>query len=449
MIAMINKSVARIAVILLLLSLTVIDVKIAEANPTWGTSATPIPPNKDPPQIIINSPSPTEYNNPVALNITIIQPDSWVNKTIFVLPNGWVDNSDSSNNVVVGQNTLRLITCIIDGQSIIFWKGTPVGYGITYYLPKVTQFSAVMNLSKGQHNLQVNVLAESEWVTEGIIPFAGRTYLILANQSTTFRVEDGSEAPMIYDIRSSYVIWQSSSASMPSPTSAPPQPLSSQQNPTTAISFTPFIISPLNQTTYNATQVPLVYATNSKVLWSYYRLDSINSSDLKNFNGNITLPSLSEGQHELMVAVTTNISATNPTYQDMFQTIRHTVIFYVDTVAPKITDLSVNSTDTSDLLLNFTVDENTSWVGYSLDNQANVTINGNAVLRDLSNGVHNVTVYAKDSNGNIGVSETISFAVGLFPLMVVVALIATAVIVVVAVAITMLYKRRKKVCITD
>jgi hypothetical protein len=205
------------------------------------------------------------------------------------------------------------------------------------------------------------------------------------------------------------------------------------------------LISPLNQTTYNATQLPLIYTTNSKVLWSYYSLDSINSSDLKNFNGNITLPSLSEGQHELNVHVTTNISRTNPTYQDLFPTIHHTIIFYIDTVAPKITSLSVDSTGTSDLLLNFTVDENTSWVGYSLDNQANIEINGNAVLRDLSNGVHNVTVYAKDSNGNIGVSETISFTVGLFPLIVVVALIATAAIVVVAVVVVIWYKRRKKV----
>jgi hypothetical protein len=205
------------------------------------------------------------------------------------------------------------------------------------------------------------------------------------------------------------------------------------------------LISPLNQTTYNSTEVPLVYTTNSKVLWSYYRLDSINSSDLKNFNGTITLPNLSEGQHELNVVVTTNISATNPTYRDIYQTIHHTVIFYIDSVAPKITDLSVNSTDSSDLLLNYAVDENTSWVGYSLDNQANITINGNAVLRDLSNGVHNVTVYAKDSNGNIGVSETISFPVGLFPLMVVVALIATIAIVVVPVTSVILYKRRKKV----
>jgi hypothetical protein len=204
------------------------------------------------------------------------------------------------------------------------------------------------------------------------------------------------------------------------------------------------LISPLNQTTYNSTQVPLVYTTNSKVLWSYYRLGAYGSSDLKNFNGNITLHSLSQGQHELNVYMTTNISATNPTYQDIYQTIHHKIVFYIDTVAPKITNLSVNSTDTSDLLLNYTVDENTSWVGYSLDNQANITINDNAVLRGLSNGVHNVTVYAKDSNGNIGVSDTISFTVGLFPLMVVV-LIATAVIVVVAVIAVILYKRRKKV----
>ncbi len=220
---------------------------MADANPTWGTSATPIPPITDQPQIVITSPNSIEYDNPVPLNITIIQPDSWVNKTIFVLPNGWVDNSDS---VVVGQNKLTSITCIIDGQSINFWKGTPVGYGITYYLPKVTQFSATMTLSKGQHNLQVNVLAVSDYVVEGIIPFAQREYIISANQSTTFRVEDGSDAPMIDNIRSSYAIWQSSSASMPSSTIAPPQSLiptpTPSPKPTSAPSPTasPYTLSP-------------------------------------------------------------------------------------------------------------------------------------------------------------------------------------------------------------
>jgi hypothetical protein len=50
-------------------------------------------------------------------------------------------------------------------------------------------------------------------------------------------------------------------------------------------------------------------------------------------------------------------------------------------------------------------------MGYSLDNQANVTINGDAVLRDLSSGVHNVTVYANDTVGNLGASEILTFTV--------------------------------------
>jgi len=92
------------------------------------------------------------------------------------------------------------------------------------------------------------------------------------------------------------------------------------------------LISPLNQTTYNTKQVPLTYTTNSKVLFSYYSIDSIKSPDLKNFNGNFTLPILSEGKHVLNVHVTTNISKT-----DMFPTIHHTIIFYIDTTAPSLT----------------------------------------------------------------------------------------------------------------
>jgi hypothetical protein len=171
----------------------------------------------------------------------------------------------------------------------------------------------------------------------------------------------------------------------------------------------PVIVSPLNQTTYNTTQVPLIYTTNNKVLWSYYSLDG---SDLSYFEGNITLPSLSEGQHELTFSVVYNLSRTDSTNEWYTTQKMNSVTFYVDDVAPKITNVSIDSTDTSNLLLNFTVDENTSWAGYSLDNQANVTINGNAILRDLPNGVHNITVYAKDAAGNVGVSEMLFFSVG-------------------------------------
>lgn len=331
-------------VIILLVELLPLD--LVDANPTWGKPATPIPPIKDPPQIIIDSPSQQEYKNPVTLEITIVQPDSWVSKNSFVLPNGWVDNSDS---VVVGQNTLTSLTCVVDGQSITLWKGTPVGYGITYYLPKVAHFSAVLNLSKGQHDLQVNVLAKSEYVTEGIMPFAQGTYLISANQSKTFSVSDSSEPTMIYDMRSSYVIWQSSSIFMPSPTLGPSQLLVASENRTTA-SFIPVVISPKNQTTYG-TEVPLIYMISTDVLWSYYSVDiGHDNPALKVFNGNITLSNLTEGRHELLLSITTK------TYADSDQphSTHQRIIFYVNanqSLTTETSDPSVYPTQVSEFPL--------------------------------------------------------------------------------------------------
>ena len=86
-----------------------------------------------------------------------------------------------------------------------------------------------------------------------------------------------------------------------------------------------------------------------------------------------------------------------------------------DTTPPTITFLSPeNRTYTSTSLpLAFTVDETTSWIGYSLDNQANVTITGNTTLAGIPEGIHSITVYANDTAGNIGASETVYFAVAL------------------------------------
>ena len=61
--------------------------------------------------------------------------------------------------------------------------------------------------------------------------------------------------------------------------------------------------------------------------------------------------------------------------------------------------------------LTFTVNKPVVWLGYSLDGQINVTVTGNSTLADLSDGLHNVTVYANDTFGNMGKSETIAFTV--------------------------------------
>jgi hypothetical protein len=65
----------------------------------------------------------------------------------------------------------------------------------------------------------------------------------------------------------------------------------------------------------------------------------------------------------------------------------------------------------SEVPLNVTVDKSFSKISYVLDCQNNMTISGNATLTGLSNGVHNVTVYAWDATGNIGSSETVNFTV--------------------------------------
>jgi hypothetical protein len=50
-------------------------------------------------------------------------------------------------------------------------------------------------------------------------------------------------------------------------------------------------------------------------------------------------------------------------------------------------------------------------MGYSLDNQPQITMTENTTLPNLSDGPHNVTVYAKDEFENRGVSETVHFIV--------------------------------------
>ncbi len=80
--------------------------------------------------------------------------------------------------------------------------------------------------------------------------------------------------------------------------------------------------------------------------------------------------------------------------------------------APQVTLLSLeNLTSSEPLSLNFSVSKPVVWTGYSLDGGENITIAGNTTLNGLTTGSHNITVYAKDTSGNIGASETFKFEV--------------------------------------
>jgi parallel beta-helix repeat protein len=78
----------------------------------------------------------------------------------------------------------------------------------------------------------------------------------------------------------------------------------------------------------------------------------------------------------------------------------------ISIVSPENKTYTVNSVS-----LSFTVSETTSWTKYSLDGQANVTITEDTTLSDLSDGVHSITVYVQDTDGQTGTSETIYFTI--------------------------------------
>jgi hypothetical protein len=83
----------------------------------------------------------------------------------------------------------------------------------------------------------------------------------------------------------------------------------------------------------------------------------------------------------------------------------------IDTFPPRITVLSPENTTylTDSVPLVFTLNEPTSWIRYSLDEQVNVTITGNTTITNLTSGSHNVVVYVNDTNGNMGVSDKVYF----------------------------------------
>lgn len=86
------------------------------------------------------------------------------------------------------------------------------------------------------------------------------------------------------------------------------------------------------------------------------------------------------------------------------------------TVAPKVQITSPENNKTYSVVpLAFTINRGTQWMAYSLDNQANVTIKAETTLSGLSDGAHNITIYANDSLGNIGASNTVHFSIDTLP----------------------------------
>ena len=117
---------------------------------------------------------------------------------------------------------------------------------------------------------------------------------------------------------------------------------------------------------------------------------------------------------------------------------------FPDTTPPTISIVSPeNKTYTvSNVSLTFTISEPTSWMGYSLDGQANMTVTENTTLTGLSDGPHSLVVYATDTAGNTGACETIHFSIEAFPTTWIVA--AMVVIAIVGAALLVYFRKIRK-----
>jgi parallel beta-helix repeat protein len=82
-------------------------------------------------------------------------------------------------------------------------------------------------------------------------------------------------------------------------------------------------------------------------------------------------------------------------------------LIILDTTPPAISIISPQNTtySTTSVPLTFTVNEPTSWCGYSLDGNVTIPSCANNTLKDLTNGGHNVIIYANDTSGNMNSSR--------------------------------------------
>ncbi len=123
------------------------------------------------------------------------------------------------------------------------------------------------------------------------------------------------------------------------------------------------------------------------------------------------------------------------------------IINFTVSTNPKIIVPSIQNTTVykSSVPLNFIIDHAVLEMAYSLDGQNIIPISGNTTLTGLSNGQHNVTVYATDSSGNTYVSDTRLFYVDASKESLIIPLVITLLIVLVGVAlISLVYFRRRK-----
>jgi hypothetical protein len=127
--------------------------------------------------------------------------------------------------------------------------------------------------------------------------------------------------------------------------------------------------------------------------------------------GAAALPELAEGPHNITVYAKSTVDP--PATGDSRE---HATVYFTigDTTPPIISNFSVENKTYTQLCLplNFRINEAVSWMGYSIDNEVNMTLTGNSTLTGKA-GLHSLVLYANDTAGNMGKSGTALFTINI------------------------------------
>jgi hypothetical protein len=199
------------------------------------------------------------------------------------------------------------------------------------------------------------------------------------------------------------------------------------------------------------TSLNTIYAVSFKASWmqddvTVYKQNSYSPEFPAFWSYNETFWGMPDGEYNVVITARGGGGYAEGLTAYSFDMTTISVVNFTIATPPEVSILSpLNETyGSSEVPLKFAVDKSFSKIYYVLDYQDNMTINGNATLTGLSNGVHNVTVYAWDDTGNIGSSETIIFIVDVPESLPAMSISAVSVASVVTVGAGLLLYRKKR-----
>jgi hypothetical protein len=195
--------------------------------------------------------------------------------------------------------------------------------------------------------------------------------------------------------------------------------------PEGAIPLAISVSSPKNKAVYNVDDVALtfnvrtqgtslntIYAVSFKASWIEDNV-TVYPDFCKFWSYNETFGGMPDGEYSVVITAWGGGGYAEGVTAYSFDMTTISVVNFTIATPPEVSILSpLNKTyDSSDVPLNFTVSKAFSQISYVLDEQENMTVNGNTTLTELPNGDHNVTVYATNEFGNTSASEMIYFSV--------------------------------------